>query len=89
MTGTSDLPASGGRLRDEAAEWFAVMRGPDAEVRRAEFEAWLERQAIHREAYNRIAETFSLGKALKGADLVALLAEPAPIPAKTKFARKA
>ncbi|MFT4054931.1 MAG: FecR domain-containing protein [Novosphingobium sp.] len=52
-------------LREEAAEWFALMRGPDAELRRPEFEAWLARDAIHRDAYNRIGEVFSLGKGLK------------------------
>lgn len=58
-------PASRGTLRDEAADWFAVMRGPDADARQTEFQQWLGESALHREAYNRIAETFSLGKALK------------------------
>ena len=58
-------PASRGTLRDEAADWFAVMRGPAADARQAEFQQWLGASALHREAYNRIAETFSLGKALK------------------------
>lgn len=72
------MPASRGSLREEAADWFAIMRGPDAELRRADFEAWLDAQAIHREAYNRIAETFSLGKALKGVEQEAPLPEAAP-----------
>src|SRR3546814_15638638 len=41
------------------------MRGPDADARREEFEAWLARGALHRTAYNKIAETFSIGKGLK------------------------
>ncbi|MBO9375569.1 DUF4880 domain-containing protein [Sphingomonas histidinilytica] len=65
MTTDEDLPPLGGQLRDEAADWFATMRGPEADARRAEFEAWLARGALHRTAYNRIAETFSLGKGLK------------------------
>ncbi|MFN3627431.1 MAG: FecR family protein [Parvibaculum sp.] len=65
MTDDRDTPKRPGNLRDEAAEWFAVMRGPEADARREEFEAWLARGALHRTAYNRIAETFSLGKALK------------------------
>lgn len=65
MTDKKETPQRPGHLRDEAAEWFAIMRGPEAEARREEFEAWLARGALHRTAYNRIAETFSLGKGLK------------------------
>lgn len=72
MTGPIANPASRRSLRNEAATWFAIMRGPDAETRRAEFEHWLTASGLHREAYNRIAETFSLGKALKHAPPVAL-----------------
>lgn len=89
MTGSTDLPAPRGSLRDEAADWFARMRGPEADSLRAEFEAWLEKEAIHREAYNRIAETFSLGKALKGADRWVPRAEPAPPAAKANVPRRA
>lgn len=67
--GEAQPPSSRGTRRDEAADWFAVMRGPEAETRGGEFQQWLGASALHREAYNRIAETFSLGKALKaGAD---------------------
>lgn len=62
MTNDKDSTPLG--LRDEAADWFAIMRGPEAEARRAEFDAWLA-GALHRSAYNRIAETFSIGKGLK------------------------
>jgi transmembrane sensor len=65
MTNREDPLPRSGQLRDEAADWFATMRGPDADARRPEFEAWLARGALHRSAYNGIAETFSLGKALK------------------------
>lgn len=58
-------PQSRGTLRDEAAEWFAVMRGPEAAARHDDFQRWLGASAFHLEAYNRVAETFSLGKALK------------------------
>lgn len=64
---TNDNSSTPKGLRDEAAEWFAIMRGPEAEARRAEFGAWLARGRLHRTAYNRIAETFSLGKGLKAA----------------------
>lgn len=60
----SEAP-EGGPLRRQAAEWFACMRGPNAEAHRAEFEAWLARDGQHRGAYNRISEVFSMGKGLK------------------------
>lgn len=53
-------------LFEEAAAWFARMRGPEAEASRGEFEAWLSRGALHRLAYNRAAEIFALGKILAG-----------------------
>jgi transmembrane sensor len=52
------------RLFEEAAGWFARMRGPDAESRRAEFDAWLARGAANRAAYSRAAEVFAMGKVL-------------------------
>lgn len=51
-------------LLEEAAAWFAKMRGPDAEASRSEFDAWLARGAPHRAAYNRAAEIFAMGKVL-------------------------
>ena len=62
----SDSPGpTGNQLHDEAADWFARMRGPDAPIHQAGFEAWLARGALHRTAYNRMAEIFSIGKGLK------------------------
>lgn len=89
MTDAPHLPASRGSLRDEAADWFALMRGPDAEARRAEFEAWLDGHAIHREAYNRIAETFSIGKALKNAGPDEGVGAPSLAAAKSNSGRRA
>jgi transmembrane sensor len=54
-----------GQLAEEAAMWFARMRGPEADAHRAAFEAWLARGALHRGAYNRAAEIFSMGKFLE------------------------
>ena len=65
MTIEKDNSNTRGELREIAATWFAVMRGPDAQTRRAEFEAWLAEQPSHRAAYSRIVEAFSLGKGLK------------------------
>jgi transmembrane sensor len=52
------------QLMEEAAAWFARMRGPDAEASREAFEAWLRRGALHRSAYNRASEIFAMGKLL-------------------------
>lgn len=65
MTRRSDPFSREAVLREEAARWFTAMRGPEAEACRVDFEAWLARDVSHRAAYNRIAETFSLGKRLK------------------------
>lgn len=52
------------RLFEEAAAWFARMRGPDAQASRAEFDSWLALGEAHRSAYNRAAEIFAMGKLL-------------------------
>lgn len=62
----SPAPVPRNQLREEAANWFAIMRGPEADARRDDFNRWLARGALHRSAYNSVAETFNLGKALKG-----------------------
>lgn len=62
----SPTPVPRNQLREEAANWFAILRGPDGEARRDDFNRWLARGALHRNAYNSVAETFNLGKALKG-----------------------
>lgn len=62
---TNDMRPGKASLREEAAGWFALMRGPEADARKSEFDAWMAAEALHRDAYNRIGETFSLGKALK------------------------
>jgi transmembrane sensor len=41
------------RIRIEAADWFARMRGPDADLARAEFEAWYAASA-HKRAYEQL-----------------------------------
>jgi transmembrane sensor len=61
MTDTQN-PFQKGQLRLEATEWFVLMRGPDAEQHRAAFEHWLARGALHRAAYNRVANLYSAGK---------------------------
>ncbi|MBJ7441222.1 MAG: FecR domain-containing protein [Sphingopyxis sp.] len=62
----TDPPRRHGQLREEAADWFAIMRDPEeAQIKRKDFEAWLARGALHRAAYNRIAEAYSIGKRLK------------------------
>lgn len=65
MTEESGENDGADQLRDEAATWFARMRGPDAAMHRDAFDRWLARGAVHRGAYNRIAEVFAAGKLLK------------------------
>lgn len=60
------------QLTEEAATWFARMRGPEADAHRPRFEAWLARGALHRSAYNRAAEIFSMGKFLEADALASL-----------------
>ena len=66
MTMPKHPDAGTGDLRELAAAWFALMRGPEAERSRVAFDAWLARNTLHRESYSRIAEVFSLGKGLAG-----------------------
>ncbi len=58
-------PPSRDQLMREAAEWFVLMHGSDSEEHQAEFKAWLRRGALHRAAYNRAVEIYSMGKVLK------------------------
>lgn len=60
--------------------WFALMRGPEAETRRFEFETWLAADPAHRHAYSHISEVFSLGKGLKPAVDVLYARRPAGRP---------
>lgn len=70
-------------LAREAAHRFARTRGPDAEVHRAELEAWLAEAPEHRAAYNRAAEIFAMGKLLSEPD-----APPAAVTPEPKRGRK-
>jgi transmembrane sensor len=69
MTRPAERMRSRNELREEAADWFVLMRGPERDDRREAFEAWLQQKPAHREAYSRIAETFNLGQALRYEDL--------------------
>jgi transmembrane sensor len=64
MSGEQRSNPPGSASREEAANWFVRMRGPDAYEARPDFEVWLASNALHRDAYNRITEVFSLGKGL-------------------------
>ncbi|SER23848.1 FecR family protein [Sphingobium sp. YR768] len=46
------------RLRQEAAMWFARMMRPDATQHRDAFEAWLDADEMHGEAYRRIERRY-------------------------------
>ncbi len=75
-----DETGSGNPLAQEAATWFARLRGPDAERHRPAFEAWLQRGALHLAAYNRAAEIFNMGKLLAEDEDMADSGEPANQP---------
>lgn len=62
MTDSRHNPFEKGQLRMEATEWFVVMKGPDADDHRREFDQWLARGALHRAAYNRVANLYSAAK---------------------------
>lgn len=52
-------PFAQDQLKREAADWFLKMQEPDAEQRhRPAFDQWLARGAMHRAAYNRIANLY-------------------------------
>ena len=68
MTDGEQPETPDGQLREEAADWWAVMHGPEADARREEFEAWLDRGSYHRSTYNRMGEIHALGKHLKDMD---------------------
>ncbi|OAN62663.1 FecR family protein [Sphingomonas sp. TDK1] len=76
----AEEPAGGAAeaLAREAAHRFARTRGPDAEVHRAELEAWLAEAPEHRAAYNRAAEIFAMGKLLSDPDAPPAAATPEP-----------
>lgn len=54
-----------GEIEDEAAAWFARLRGPHAESISSEFEMWAARSEHHRRAYERIARLFDDAEVLK------------------------
>lgn len=47
-------------IGSEAAYWLAAMRGPDADARRAEFEAWKASDPRHASAYAHVEALFAL-----------------------------
>lgn len=73
------------QLLEEAAAWFARMRGPDAEAHSDEFEAWLRRGALHRQAYNRASEIFAMGKHLREPDRAPPADKAATAPARPRL----
>lgn len=52
------------RINQEAAVWFARMRGPDRHEFERDFEAWLEANPLHSIAYQRASEVFAIGRFL-------------------------
>lgn len=50
---------------DEAARWFVLLRGPDADRHRTEFEKWRDASALNRAAFEQVAATFAGAEVLK------------------------
>lgn len=65
MSSPSGGGATGEALREEAATWFATMRGPDADRMQLDFERWRAGDPARREAYARIQQKFELTAALR------------------------
>lgn len=63
--GFQDEPDDDDGLMGEATVWFGRMRGPEADMHKPAFEAWLARGALHRAFYNRASEIYAMGKFLK------------------------
>lgn len=53
-------PDSDDAIGTQASHWFAVMRGPDAEARRPEFEAWRASDIRRARAYEEVADLFEI-----------------------------
>ncbi|MES2902938.1 MAG: FecR domain-containing protein [Pseudomonadota bacterium] len=82
---TEPEPPIRNQLLEEAAAWFARMRGPDADASRDAFEAWLARGALHRGAYNRAAEIFAMGKLLGDESTDISIAAPRSVRGRSRF----
>ena len=67
------------RLREEAAQWFARMRGPDAARHQAAFDAW-RATPENRETYARLAEHFEASAVLATSRLAGLRPATSPRP---------
>ena len=63
------------KLRQEAAGWFARMRGPSAEAARADFDAW-RADPVRQTAYDRLVQRFDESVILGHSRLAALRLSP-------------
>lgn len=62
-----------GDAAEQAAQWFATMRGPQAGARTPEFEAWLNQGPHNREAFARVSKIFDDGLVLRSSAQYGLL----------------
>jgi transmembrane sensor len=62
MTDEPANPFEKGQLKREAIDWWVKMHDADADAHRADFGKWLERGALHRSVYNRVAQVYGTGK---------------------------
>ena len=50
---------------DEAARWFVLLRGPEADRHRPDFEKWRDASELNRAAFEQVAATFDGAEVLK------------------------
>ncbi|MFY7837984.1 MAG: DUF4880 domain-containing protein [Novosphingobium sp.] len=50
---------------DEAARWFVLLRGPEADRHRLDFEKWRDASELNRAAFEQVAATFDGAEVLK------------------------
>lgn len=68
-----------GQLKREAIDWYFRMQEPNAAQYEAKFRRWLARGALHRAAYNRIANLYLTGEKVNWANVEAAKPDKATI----------
>lgn len=80
--GGSDSTQDAG-VTDQAARWFVVLRGPDADRFRADFEKWRDASEVNRAAFEQVAATFAGAELLK----TSAIAQHRPPPLRRRYTR--
>ena len=64
--GDTDTSGPQAKVRREAAEWFARMRGPNASARQREFDHWRKGHAERQAVYDRLLRRWDEAEVLRG-----------------------